>query len=278
MSDITASLETAKSLLSEAEAVLITAGAGMGVDSGLPDFRGTEGFWRAYPPYQKLGKEFMSVANPKNFYEDPAFAWGFYGHRYNLYRETKPHAGFEMLLNLTNQLPGGGFVFTSNVDGHFETAGFNADQVVECHGSINYYQCLSDCCNQIYSTEDWDRFEIDETDMTAAGPLPTCPDCGNLARPAILMFGDMEWNGSRTTEQEGNFRHWLDSLAKRRIAVIEMGAGKAIPTVRHQSELIAEFRNAFLIRINPRESEIPYGIDGVELPIGALDALQAILA
>jgi NAD-dependent SIR2 family protein deacetylase len=31
------------------DALLVTAGAGMGVDSGLPDFRGTQGFWRAYP-------------------------------------------------------------------------------------------------------------------------------------------------------------------------------------------------------------------------------------
>jgi NAD-dependent SIR2 family protein deacetylase len=32
-----------------ADAILIAAGAGMGVDSGLPDFRATQGFWRAYP-------------------------------------------------------------------------------------------------------------------------------------------------------------------------------------------------------------------------------------
>jgi NAD-dependent SIR2 family protein deacetylase len=32
-----------------ADAILIAAGAGMGVDSGLPDFRGTQEFWRAYP-------------------------------------------------------------------------------------------------------------------------------------------------------------------------------------------------------------------------------------
>ena len=40
-----------------AEALVFGAGAGMGVDSGLPDFRGPEGFWRAYPPFRKLGLE-----------------------------------------------------------------------------------------------------------------------------------------------------------------------------------------------------------------------------
>jgi len=48
----------------DADALLITAGAGMGVDSGLPDFRGSEGFWRAYPPMAKLGISFVEMANP----------------------------------------------------------------------------------------------------------------------------------------------------------------------------------------------------------------------
>jgi hypothetical protein len=46
-----------------ADALLITAGAGMGVDSGLPDFRGTQGFWRAYPAIAKLGLSFQQMAN-----------------------------------------------------------------------------------------------------------------------------------------------------------------------------------------------------------------------
>ena len=44
----------AAQVIAEADALLIGAGAGMGVDSGLPDFRGAQGFWRAYPPYARL--------------------------------------------------------------------------------------------------------------------------------------------------------------------------------------------------------------------------------
>ena len=71
------SLGTSKSLL-------VAAGAGMGVDSGLPDFRGNEGFWKAYPPLAKLGIQFEEMANPRWFRDDPRLAWGFYGHRFNL--------------------------------------------------------------------------------------------------------------------------------------------------------------------------------------------------
>ena len=63
--------------LSHSEALLIGAGAGMGVDSGLPDFRGTSGFWKTYPPLQKLGIQFQEMANPRWFREDPQLACGF---------------------------------------------------------------------------------------------------------------------------------------------------------------------------------------------------------
>lgn len=53
-------IKRAAEVLGAADALLITAGAGMGVDSGLPDFRGREGFWRAYPLIAKLGLSLLS--------------------------------------------------------------------------------------------------------------------------------------------------------------------------------------------------------------------------
>jgi NAD-dependent SIR2 family protein deacetylase len=78
-------------------------------------------------------------------------AWGFYGHRVALYRKTVPHAGFELLRRWGDAMPNGYFVFTSNVDGHFQKAGFNPLRIDECHGSIHYLQCLEPC-----STSVWD--------------------------------------------------------------------------------------------------------------------------
>ena len=119
-------LDRAAEAIRSAKAILIGAGAGMGVDSGLPDFRGDHGFWKAYPPYARLGLRFTEMANPRWFRSDPEFAWGFYGHRMMLYRETQPHEGFSILHRWASRMPGGGFVFTSNVDGHFQRAGFCA--------------------------------------------------------------------------------------------------------------------------------------------------------
>src|SRR3954447_7539847 len=97
-----------------AQALLVAAGAGMGVDSGLPDFRGDQGFWKAYPPYAALGLSFSDLANPRWFESDPTLAWGFYGHRLNLYRTTVPHEGFAALERWTRRMPLGRFVYTSN--------------------------------------------------------------------------------------------------------------------------------------------------------------------
>ena len=57
-------IQEAIQLVKEADALIVTAGAGMGVDSGLPDFRGNEGFWKAYPPMKKIGASFIDMANP----------------------------------------------------------------------------------------------------------------------------------------------------------------------------------------------------------------------
>ena len=70
-------LDRAALAIATADALLIGAGAGMGVDSGLPDFRGKEGFWRAYPPYQRLGLDFVALANPRWFTEDADPGLGF---------------------------------------------------------------------------------------------------------------------------------------------------------------------------------------------------------
>lgn len=268
-------MQAAAQCLHEAEALLVTAGAGMGVDSGLPDFRGNEGFWKAYPPFQRLGLEFADLANPQWFERDPRLAWGFYGHRLNLYRRTRPHDGFALLRSWMERCPLGGFIFTSNVDGQFQQAGFPKEQVVECHGSIHRLQCCDGSLGRI-----WDAAEttvtVDEETMRAVGDLPTDPLSGKLARPNILMFGDAHWDDAVTAAQQELYRAWLKRIRGARLVIVELGAGQAIPTVRMQSERVAASHGARLIRINPRETEVPPGQWG--LPCGALAGLRAIAA
>ena len=262
------SIEAAAAVLADAESLLIGAGAGMGVDSGLPDFRGDEGFWNAYPPMRHLGISFSEMANPEWFERDPSLAWGFYGHRLHLYRDTVPHEGFGLLKRLAGDRPA--FVFTSNVDGAFQRAGWSESQVCEVHGSLHHLQCTQPCSDAIWSSEGTD-VDIDPTNFRAPGPLPRCPRCGALARPNVLMFGDWGWVGARSEAQGGRLGAWLRGAG--RLAVLEFGAGTAVPTVRMQCERVAAAKGR-LIRVNPRESFGPRGT--IELPLGALEACRAL--
>ncbi len=271
--NIEENIQKAKTLLKECDALFITAGAGIGVDSGLPDFRGVEGFWNAYPKAKELGLHFEEMANPEWFETDPQLAWAFYGHRLHLYRETVPHEGFSRLLECSNTKKYGYQIFTSNVDGQFQLSGFSENNMMECHGSIHHLQCIDNCQGMLWSSEGT-FIEIDDG-FKAKEPLPNCPYCGAIARPNILMFGDYSWEYARTDGQRERLSQWMEVLEKEgaKLAIIEIGAGTAVPTVRNTSEQIATRFNIPLIRINPRES---FGAE-IELPMGALEALQKIV-
>jgi NAD-dependent SIR2 family protein deacetylase len=266
-------LARAAEAVAAADAMLVGAGAGMGVDSGLPDFRGDQGFWKAYPPYAALGLRFVDMANPEWFRTDPAMAWGFYGHRFQLYRRTAPHEGFAILLRWAARMQRGAFVFTSNVDGHFQKAGFDPDRVMEVHGTLDWLQCTENCPGGLFPAPAGDALvSVDEATMRAREPLPACPECGALARPNVLMFGDAGWDESRTMRQKERLWKWWEGLEGARIVVVELGAGKAIRTVRSFCENVAGAGT--FVRINPRDPEVPQGHLGIAA--GSLEALRAI--
>ncbi|PLX78835.1 MAG: NAD-dependent deacetylase [Desulfuromonas sp.] len=265
--------ERAAEIVRTADALLITAGAGMGVDSGLPDFRGDQGFWNAYPMYKRLGIDFIGAANPAHFERDPTFGWGFYGHRTNLYRQTVPHRGFHLLQEWIDRFDFDSFVVTSNVDGQFQKAGFREDQILEVHGSIHHLQCLSPCGHAIWDNDE--QIPVD-FDTMRAEHVPMCRHCNHPARPNILMFGDYSWLPDRTHGQEMRFDLFLDQHQGGRIAVIEMGAGTSIPTIRYLSERVGGRNGTRVIRINPREAHI--ASPHISMSCGALEGLEGIAA
>ena len=264
--------EHAAELLSQADGLIIAAGAGMGVDSGLPDFRGNTGFWNAYPALGKAGMDFIGVASPSTFRSDPALAWGFYGHRLQLYRDTAPHPGFSLLKRWACSVPHGAFIFTSNVDGQFQRAGFSEEQIYECHGSIHWLQCSTPCSNRIWPAAAVET-DIDNDACRWRGALPSCPCCDSLARPNVLMFGDSAWLAHRADEQESRLHRWLRQVS--RPVIVELGAGTRIPSVRTFSHEAVISHGGRLVRINPREPAVPTSLD-VGIACGALQGLSAI--
>ncbi len=263
-------VQQAAEIIQSADCLLIIAGAGMGVDSGLPDFRGDKGFWRIHPNFEQEGLSFQDLANPQWFFDYPNRAWGFYGHRYQLYNKTKPHEGFDILNRWCKQKQQGSFINTTNVDGHFQKSGFSKQIVYESHGSINYLQCSLNCEHKIWHLKALD-FIVDGDSLLASGEVPTCPSCGVIARPNILMFGDAGWLPDRASQQRGNYLEWKQNSVGHKVAVIEIGVGISGCSARSKSWAM---ENRKLIRINPRDF---IGDDNtLSIAMGAKDALKAI--
>jgi NAD-dependent SIR2 family protein deacetylase len=174
-----------------------------------------------------------------------------------------------MLKQWGESKPLGYFIFTSNIDGQFQKAGFPEDRILECHGSIHHLQCAKPCGRLIWSAGSL-AIDINMETIQATSPLPRCVKCDSVARPNVLMFGDSGWIEDRSDEQYALYLSWLRERKGKRIVAIELGAGTAIPTVRVECERHA----STLIRINPREPETPS--NGIPIASGGLAALRAI--
>ena len=263
-------LELALKWLHASDSLLITAGAGMGVDSGLPDFRGDKGLWEAYPALGRSNLSFAEIANPAWFYKHPRLAWGFYGHRLQMYRQVTPHDGFSILRGWAKKLAIPSTVFTSNVDGQFQRAGFDQNSVYECHGSIHFLQCSRPCSEDIWPADEFIP-QIDSDQCLLLNEIPTCPRCGEVARPNILMFNDGDWLPNRSDAQEAHLQSWLQSVNSP--LIIELGAGTAIASVRNFGTDVCRQWDAKLIRINLREANVANN-QSIGLSVGALEGLK----
>ena len=290
-------VEQAANLLSECDALLFTSGAGMGVGSGLGTFRGiAAGVWPPLLEHPDL--DFTDMSNPSWFrrpqgnspkHDTANFGYAFWAYRYEAYTSAAPHLGYT-IAKQWSELPHikSAFSFTSNIDGHWMKSGWDTSKVIECHGSIDYLQCVKNCSGRIWPTNGALKLQVDPKTNCVIDPLPSCPDCGALARPNVLMFGDGGYFGQRRSEQYAHYDRFHAELkaSKAKLLIIELGAGKAVPTVRHESEqAFTDSRwTAHFIRINPQAEDavIPNNLKknasgkALELPLDALTALTRI--
>ena len=114
---------TIQNWLKTADALMINTGAGMGIDSGLADYRGSDGQWGNVE--SETGESIFEIMNPKSLIDNPEYMWKLFASRIKEYFETKPHQGFYILKNWVEQFQLDYFITTSNVDGHFQKAGFD---------------------------------------------------------------------------------------------------------------------------------------------------------
>jgi len=244
--------------------ILFTSGAGMSVSSGLGTFRGsTADVWP--PLLQEPKLDYTDICNPIWFRKEQGnsikhdtanFGYAFWVYQYNIFTTTAPHHGY-LIAKQWSQLNHikFSFSFTSNIDGHWRKAGWDDSSILECHGSIDYMQCVTNCCDSVWATYDLLKLNIDSQTNCVIDPLPSCPHCNRLARPNILMFDDRHYAGERYNEQIDRYEQFkLDILeTKSKLLIIELGAGTTIPSVRNESEIVFNNKKwiSHLVRINP---------------------------
>jgi len=161
-------IERLAELVQELQPCVVLTGAGISTESGIPDFRSAQGLWAQYDP--------LEVAHVDALRRDPTRVWEFYARRLDLLARAEPNDGHRALAELEER----GWiraVVTQNVDGLHQRAG--SREVVEVHGSLGEAECVS--CG----------VRIAMTDAVAQLPLPPCPECGEMLKPGVVMFGEL---------------------------------------------------------------------------------------
>lgn len=165
----------------EAGTVVVFTGAGMSTESGLPDFRSSQGLWRSRP--ESLASLTALETQPDDFYY-------FYQWRIAKLWAVTPNVGHDILAELerhgrVHQL------VTQNVDGLHQRAG--AQHVLELHGSLRSVSCRR-CRKRYDSRQLLQAAEIDEfayqSGLYRHGAACFCPCCGGALRPDVVLFGE----------------------------------------------------------------------------------------
>ena len=151
--------------LRTAQSVFVLTGAGMGAESGLPTFRGVDGYWRNH--------RVEELASPQGFARDPLTVWRWYNERILAYRNAQPNAGHCALAKLETIVPTL-TVATQNVDSLHARAG--SKNVLELHGHLREARCTG--CGQTSSLSNG----LHEAKIDHA--------CGGRFRPQVVWFGE----------------------------------------------------------------------------------------
>lgn len=262
-------LRTIHDWLKTSNALVINTGAGMGIDSGLADYRGNGGQWGNVE--SETGQSIFEVVNPKSLIENPKYMWTFFSKRLKDYAETAPHNGFHILKKWIAQFNLDYFAITSNIDRHFQKAGFEPEKIRELHGSIFHFQCSKPCSNQIWEITYSPQQIMDDANVEK---YPVCPHCGAMARPNIYMFRDNTFLFDRSDVQEEKFQEFLRQNHGKSIIVFEIGSGPHVQSIRKKTRMLGLQYQAKIVRINPKDFKIKEPHIGIGL--GALEALEEI--
>lgn len=233
--------------------VVVLSGAGISAPSGIPTFRGPEGYWtvgsRVYRP--------MELATMAAFREQPREVWRWYLHRKGVCNRAQPNAAHVALAQLEEALGDRFTLITQNVDGLHLRAGNSLGRTLQIHGNTDYMRPLVGAPGMYPVPEDLPVIERDTPLDEGTWARLVTPD-GRRTRPHVLWFDEYY--------DETHFRadSALAAAAKADLMIVVGTAGAT--NLPHQCVDAAVGRAAGLIDINP--SANPFGELAAALPTG----------
>jgi NAD-dependent deacetylase len=167
-------IDLARNWIASSIRIVALTGAGISTESGIPDFRGPQGIWTKNPKAEKLSNIHSYMSDP----EVRRLAWQ---QRLNHPAfHAEPNAGHRALADLerTGQLHA---LITQNIDGLHQKAGNSPAKVIEVHGTVREFVCMS-CGIRGPMRAVLERVRAGEED-------PPCRDCGGILKSATISFG-----------------------------------------------------------------------------------------
>lgn len=169
--------------------ITFLVGAGLSAESGIPIFRGKEGYWtngsKNYTP-QEIGTKKMFVVNSDE-------VWRWYLFRMSTCNRANPNEGHILLSKIEKELGNKFSLISQNVDGlHFRKES-KISNLFLIHGDLRYMRCSEECSNQLYKIpiELINQKRTRDTPFTyKESELLKCPNCGDITRPHVLWFDE----------------------------------------------------------------------------------------
>jgi NAD-dependent deacetylase len=219
-------------------------GAGISVESGIPDFRGAQGLWQKYDPEE--------YAHIHAFYSNPDKVWLMLKDMFELIMTAKPNPAHVGLAEL-ERMGYLSFIVTQNVDGLHQAAG--SKKVIEFHGSHRTLSCLK--CSQ----------KVDGKSFTMEDLPARCPRCTSLLKPDVVFFGEaIPWEAQVTSFKE----------SKSCNAVLVVGTS-AVVYPAASIPIMAKERGARVIEINTEPTPLTNQISDYLICGSAGEIIPAIV-
>ncbi len=161
-----------KSLVDEADRIVVFTGAGISTESGIATYRGTDGLWIKY--------DWEKYASIDYFRKDPSYYWSFFRDvRHDMMVEAQPSASHKAVAELERQ-GRVSTVITQNIDGLHQKAG--SEHILELHGNTTRFYCCD--CRAPYGMDEVKKILDEECPVH-------CKKCNGIVRPDVVLYGEM---------------------------------------------------------------------------------------